>query len=101
MALPVGRSVDINALPIPIEFINPFSPILTTIERGPYPQRFFMGLAWYHTELGKGISFEKMQAIDKPEDLSRGDLAINHIRFRILDELIPNGDAQTLAPDRV
>ncbi len=72
-----------------------------TIERGPYPQRFFMGLAWYHTELGKGISFEKMQAIDKPEDLSRGDLAINHIRFRILDELIPNGDAQTLAPDRL
>lgn len=60
-----------------------------TIERGPYPQRFFMGLAWYHTELGKGISFEKMQALDKPEDLSRGDLAINHIRFRILDELIP------------
>jgi transglutaminase-like putative cysteine protease/sugar lactone lactonase YvrE len=63
-----------------------------TIERGPYPQRFFMGLAWYHTELGKGISFEKMQAIDKPEDLSRGDLAINHIRFRILDELIPGNN---------
>lgn len=60
-----------------------------TIERGPYPQRFFMGLAWYHTEIGKGISFEKMKAIDKPEHLSMGDLAINHIRFRILDELIP------------
>ncbi|MEL7316240.1 MAG: transglutaminase family protein, partial [Cyanobacteria bacterium J06559_3] len=27
------------------------------IERGPYPERFFMGLAWYHTEIGKGISF--------------------------------------------
>jgi Transglutaminase-like superfamily len=65
-----------------------------TIERGPYPERFFMGLAWYHTEIGKGISFEKMKAIDKPEHLSMGDLAINHIRFRILDELIP-GDAST------
>ncbi|PSB58222.1 transglutaminase domain-containing protein [Chamaesiphon polymorphus] len=61
-----------------------------TIERGPYPQRFFMGLAWYHTEIGKGISFEKMKAIDKPEHLSMGDLAINHICFRILDELIPS-----------
>jgi transglutaminase-like putative cysteine protease len=60
-----------------------------TIERGPYPERFFMGLAWYHTEIGKGISFEKMKAIDKPEHVSMGDLAINHIRFRILDELIP------------
>jgi Transglutaminase-like superfamily len=63
-----------------------------TIERGPYPQRFFMGLAWYHTEIGKGISFEKMKAADKPEHISMGDLAINHIRFRILDELIP-GDS--------
>lgn len=61
-----------------------------TIERGPYPQRFFMGLAWYHTEIGKGISFEKMKAADKPEHISMGDLAINHIRFRILDELTPN-----------
>ncbi|AFY95447.1 transglutaminase domain-containing protein [Chamaesiphon minutus] len=61
-----------------------------TIERGPYPQRFFMGLAWYHTEIGKGISFEKMKAIDKPEHLSMGDLAINHICFRILDELMPS-----------
>jgi transglutaminase-like putative cysteine protease len=60
------------------------------IDRGPYPERFFMGLAWYHTEIGKGISFEKMKAADKPEHLSMGDLAINHIRFRILDELIPN-----------
>ncbi|MGF1604321.1 MAG: transglutaminase domain-containing protein [Thermosynechococcaceae cyanobacterium] len=59
------------------------------IERGPYPQRFFMGLAWYHTEIGKGISFAKMKADDKPDDLSMGDLAINHIRFRILEELVP------------
>jgi transglutaminase-like putative cysteine protease len=59
------------------------------IERGPYPTRFFMGLAWYHTEIGKGISFEKMKAVDRPEGISLGDLAINHVRFRILDELVP------------
>ncbi|HEY9852203.1 MAG TPA: transglutaminase domain-containing protein [Leptolyngbyaceae cyanobacterium] len=62
------------------------------IERGPYPARFFMGLAWYHIEIGKGISFEKMKSngefVDK-EELSLGDLAINHIRFTILDELSP------------
>jgi transglutaminase-like putative cysteine protease len=63
-----------------------------TIERGPYPERFFMGLAWYHTEIGKGISFTKMKADDKPEHISLGDLAINHIRFRILEELIPEDD---------
>lgn len=62
------------------------------IDRGPYPERFFMGLAWYHTEIGTGISFEKMKAADKPEHISMGDLAINHIRFRILEELIPNSD---------
>jgi transglutaminase-like putative cysteine protease len=61
-----------------------------TVERGPYPERFFMGLAWYHTEIGKGISFEKMIAADKPPHVSMGDLAINHIRFRILDELNPH-----------
>ncbi len=63
-----------------------------TIDRGPYPQRFFMGLSWYHTEIGKGISFSKMKADDKPEHFSLSDLAINHIRFRILDELIPHGE---------
>jgi transglutaminase-like putative cysteine protease len=63
-----------------------------TIERGPYPERFFMGLAWYHTEIGKGISFTKMKADDKPEHISLGDLAINHIRFRILEELKPEDD---------
>jgi transglutaminase-like putative cysteine protease len=59
------------------------------IERGPYPERFFMGLAWYHTELGKGIKFTKMTAANLPENFSLGDLAINHIRFRILEELSP------------
>jgi hypothetical protein len=31
-----------------------------------------------------------MKAADKPEHISRGDLAINHIRFRILEELNPS-----------
>lgn len=58
------------------------------VERGPYPTRFFMGLAWYHAEMGKGISFEKMQFPGKEEmDISIGDLALNHIRFKILGEL--------------
>ncbi|MDJ0800092.1 MAG: transglutaminase domain-containing protein [Calothrix sp. MO_167.B12] len=59
---------------------------------GPHPTRFFMGLAWYHIEIGKGISFEtltsKGQRLTK-EDVSIGDLAINHIRFTILEELPP------------
>ena len=59
------------------------------VERGPYPTRFFMGLAWFHTEIGKGISFEKVTADDMPEHISVGDLAINHIRFSVLDELVP------------
>jgi transglutaminase-like putative cysteine protease len=65
------------------------------IERGPYPERFFMGLAWYHTELGKGIKFTKMTADHLPEDFSLGDLAINHIRYRILDELSPQSNAKS------
>ncbi|MFK8182553.1 MAG: transglutaminase domain-containing protein [Phormidesmis sp.] len=62
-------------------------------DRGPYPNRFFMGLAWYHTELGKGISFGKLKADNRPERFSVSDLAINHIRFTILDELNPENDA--------
>ncbi len=60
-------------------------------ESGPYPTRFFMGLAWYHIEIGKGISFEKIKATDKPEEASIGDLAVNHIRFRVLGECWPSG----------
>lgn len=57
-------------------------------EGGPYPARFFMGLAWYHIEIGKGISFEIVTSKgEKLEDISIGDLAINHIRFTILEEL--------------
>ncbi|MCM1984298.1 transglutaminase domain-containing protein [Lyngbya confervoides] len=61
-------------------------------ERGPYPTRFFMGLAWFHTELGKGIKFEKLTAKNLPEDFSLGNLALNHIRFRILEELAPESN---------
>ncbi len=59
------------------------------VDKGPYPTRFFMGLSWYHTEIGKGISFEKMKADNKPEEFSLGDLAVNHVRFTILEELVP------------
>ncbi|MFN6529599.1 transglutaminase domain-containing protein [Nostoc sp. ChiSLP03a] len=59
-------------------------------EGGPYPTRFFMGLCWYHIEIGKGITFEtvtsKGERLTK-EDIPIGDLAINHIRFTILKEL--------------
>jgi transglutaminase-like putative cysteine protease len=61
-------------------------------EGGPYPTRFFMGLCWYHIEIGKGITFEtvtsKGERLTK-EDIPIGDLAINHIRFTILKELPP------------
>lgn len=57
-------------------------------ENGPYPARFFMGLAWYHIEIGKGISFETVTSKgEKLEDISIGDLAINHIRFTIVEEI--------------
>ncbi|MCU0526758.1 MAG: transglutaminase [Elainella sp. Prado103] len=59
------------------------------IEGGPYPTRFFMGLPWFHAEIAKGIPFEKISATDLPEEISIGDLAINHIRFTILAELPP------------
>ncbi|MGB3205934.1 MAG: transglutaminase family protein [Crinalium sp.] len=61
-------------------------------EGGPYPSRFFMGLAWYHAEIGKSITFESLRSKGEPvnkQNISIGDLAINHVRFRILKELIP------------
>ncbi|HEY9691660.1 MAG TPA: transglutaminase family protein [Oculatellaceae cyanobacterium] len=61
-------------------------------EGGPYPSRFFMGLAWYHAEIGKSITFESLRSKGEPvnkQNVSIGDLAINHVRFRILQELIP------------
>ena len=60
------------------------------VDQGPYPSRFFMGLAWYHIEIGKGVSFETLTSIGLPlEDISIGDLALNHIRFTIIEELPP------------
>jgi transglutaminase-like putative cysteine protease len=60
------------------------------IERGTYPLRFFMGLAWHHVELGKGIRFESLNLdgvrIHKRQ-IPIGDLALNHIQFKILGEL--------------
>ncbi|MBW4521929.1 MAG: transglutaminase family protein [Scytolyngbya sp. HA4215-MV1] len=58
-------------------------------ERGPYPTRFFMGLPWYHAEIGKGIAFETLNSANGGVDVSIGELAINHVRFTILGELIP------------
>jgi transglutaminase-like putative cysteine protease len=60
------------------------------VEQGPYPSRFFMGLAWYHIEIGKGIPFETLTSRGlRLEEISIGDLALNHIRFTILEELPP------------
>ncbi|NES74041.1 MAG: transglutaminase family protein, partial [Okeania sp. SIO2D1] len=62
-------------------------------EGGPYPLRFFMGLAWYHVEIGKGIKFETLKNKGIPvnkEKVSIGNLAINHVRFTILEELLNN-----------
>ncbi|HHP7232005.1 MAG TPA: transglutaminase domain-containing protein [Xenococcaceae cyanobacterium] len=62
------------------------------LEGGPYPTRFFMGLSWYHAEMAKGVPFERLIAqgvpVDK-EQVSIGELAINHVRFMILEELQP------------
>jgi transglutaminase-like putative cysteine protease len=63
-----------------------------TVEGGPYPTRFFMGLAWYHMEMAKGIPFETLKSEGVPvnkENTSIGELAINHVRFKILEELSP------------
>ena len=62
------------------------------IEGGPYPTRFFMGLAWYHAEMAKGVSFETVTSEGKKltkETVSIGELAINHVQFTILEELQP------------
>lgn len=59
---------------------------------GPYPTRFFMGLCWYHIEIGKGIPFETLTSKGTKltkEEISIGELAINHIQFTILEELPP------------
>lgn len=64
-----------------------------TNTRGPYPTRFFMGLAWYHIEINKSVRFETLFKDGAPvnkEQLSIGDLALNHVRFEIVEELPPS-----------
>jgi transglutaminase-like putative cysteine protease len=58
-------------------------------EGGPYPTRFFMGLPWSHVEMGKDIPFEKLVRTANSPDVRLGDLAVNHMRFKILGELDP------------
>jgi transglutaminase-like putative cysteine protease len=61
-------------------------------EGGPYPTRFFMGLAWYHAEMAKDIPFERLSSngeVISKEQVSIGELAINHVQFTILEELNP------------
>ncbi|OKH22315.1 transglutaminase [Hydrococcus rivularis NIES-593] len=62
------------------------------VEGGPYPTRFFMGLAWYHAEMAKGIPFETLTSegvLVPKEKVSIGELAINHVQFTLLEELEP------------
>ena len=64
-------------------------------EGGPYPTRFFMGLAWYHAEMAKGIPFETLHSqgmLVTKEKVSIGELALNHVRFTILEELSSIGN---------
>jgi transglutaminase-like putative cysteine protease len=63
-------------------------------EGGPYPTRFFMGLCWYHAEMAKGVPFESLKSNGvtlTKEQVPIGDLAINHVQFKILEELSPEG----------
>jgi Transglutaminase-like superfamily len=71
------------------------------VERGPYPTRFFMALPWYHAEMAKGIPFESVRSQGKrlqeiSSDLSIGNLGLNHVRFKILQELDPAPKPETL-----
>ncbi len=66
------------------------------IDGGPYPTRFFMGLAWFHAEMAKDVPFERLLSNGLPVDkaqISIGDLALNHVQFTILEELKPGGSA--------
>ncbi|MCS7292363.1 MAG: transglutaminase family protein [Gloeomargarita sp. SKYBB_i_bin120] len=53
-------------------------------------QRFFLGLGWFHLELGRGIRFERIRLADGSRpDVGLGDLAINYIRCVIYEEIAP------------
>jgi transglutaminase-like putative cysteine protease len=58
-------------------------------EGGPYPTRFFMGLPWWHVEMGKGVPFEKLIRPEGSPEARLGNLAVNHMRFKILGEIYP------------
>lgn len=68
------------------------------VDYGPHPMRFFMGLAWYHAEIGRGLPFERVfsqgtNIKELPGAMSIGNLAVNHVRFRILGEIAPHPDS--------
>ncbi|MEY2984984.1 MAG: hypothetical protein RLZZ568_1601, partial [Cyanobacteriota bacterium] len=72
-----------------------------THDGGPYPTRFFMGLAWYHAETAKDVPFEQLVSQGVPVDkkqISIGELAINHVQFTVLDELDPATVLRQLPP---
>jgi hypothetical protein len=51
-----------------------------------------MGLAWYHAEMSKDVPFEALISEGIPVNKQRvsiGQLAINHVQFTILEELVP------------
>jgi len=52
------------------------------IGNAPYPRRFFMALPWNYIELDKGNAFESTNV----RGYSLGDLAINHVQFKIIKE---------------
>lgn len=56
---------------------------------GPYPTRFFMGLPWWHVEMAKEVPFEKLILPEGSPEIRLGDLAVNHVRFRLLGEVAP------------
>ncbi|PSN19181.1 transglutaminase, partial [filamentous cyanobacterium CCP5] len=60
-----------------------------TEDGGPYPTRFFMGLPWWHVEMAKEVPFEKLILPEGSPEVRLGDLAVNHVRFRLLGEVAP------------
>ncbi len=76
---------------VPVES-NPDGDV---VDVGPYPDRFFLGLPWRHVEVGKDISFEKVthDAGGRRRRIGARRLSENHIRFDILAEIAPVGQA--------
>jgi transglutaminase-like putative cysteine protease len=76
---------------VPVES-NPDGDV---VDVGPYPDRFFLGLPWRHVEVGKDISFEKVthDAGGRRRRIGARRLSENHIRFDVLAEIAPVGQA--------